>query len=167
MKVIWMILPISFLAIWKVIIMINTPSYTALAGTGNIGWPILGVIQGFMGNMDISTTKNMLQLAFWILYFTWQLWLIKLVLTFSYSQRNHPSMLNVPLAWIYISWLIFSLVLSAAIYVDDWSFVRVFSLWNLTGMIILITSRQVVSNTFQVYSWFLLFLTLGRLIIRP
>lgn len=167
MKVIWMILPISLFTFWKVIIVNNTPSGTALAGAGNIGWPFLGVIQGFIGNLDISTTKNLLQLAFWMLYFIWQLWLIRLVLTVLYSHRNKPSLLRAPLAWIYISWLIFSVVLSAAIYVDDWSFVRVFSLWNLTGMIILITSRQVVSNTFQMYSWFLLILTLGRLIIRP
>lgn len=166
-KLIWMILPLVCFVIWKGIIINNTPNETALTGSGNLGLPFLGMFQGFKGNLDVSTTKNIFQLAFWILYFVWQLWLIKLVVSYllqlNFSAQGHM----LPLTWIYTAWLLFSILLSAAIYVDDWSFVRVFGLWNLTGMLILIFSRKTISNSFQVYSWILLVFTLGRLIIRP
>jgi len=166
-KLLWMMLPLLFLIIWKAIIIKNTPVDTALAGSGNIGWPFLGIIQGFKANMDVSTTKNIFQLIFWILYFIWQLWLIKLVVSFLLRHRFNAPGHFLPLSWIYITWLLFSIVLSAAIYVDDWSFVRVFSLWNLTGMLILVFARRTITYSFQIYSWILLILTLGRLIIRP
>ena len=166
-KLIWMTLPLICFVFWKGYIVINTPADSAFNGSGNIGWPFLGIIQGFIGNLNFSNIKNIFQLTFWILYFIWQLWLIKLVISFLFKSDFNQSNHLVPLSWIYVTWLLFSIVLSAAIYVDDWSFVRVFSLWNLTGMLILILGRKNLSFSFQFYSWVVLILTLSRLIIRP
>ncbi len=160
----WMIIPFITFILWRTIIHEQVDAATIISGSNNIGIPFLGIIQGFLGNLDISTTKNKLQLAFWIIYFVWQIWLaIKVVTTI----LNDPKSLYQPLVWVYCTWALFALVLSAAIYIDDWSFVRVFSLWNMTGFLILIASGIKSGKYFNFYSLIMVLLTLGRLIIRP
>ena len=163
----WFSLPVVIYLFWKWFIGTHTESEQLINGSGNLGMPFAGLWAGFLGNLDISTTKNKLQLLFWILYFVWQCWFIIKVISCISKNKQQNRRLWKPLSIIYISWLIFALFLSAAVYVDDWSFVRVFSLWNMTGILILIASRQSTGNTFNIYSWILVALTLGRLIIRP
>ncbi|MBL0339975.1 MAG: hypothetical protein IPP71_03095 [Bacteroidetes bacterium] len=163
----WFGLPVFIFISWKWFVGMHVESEQLISGSGNLGMPFVGLYHGFLGNLDISTTKNKLQLIFWILYFVWQCWLIIKVISAIRKNKQQNRHILMPLSVIYITWLTFAVFLSAAIYIDDWSFVRVFSLWNMTGILILIVSRNSTGNAFNIYSCILIVLTLGRLIIRP
>lgn len=164
----YMVFPFIVFFIWKIVIASQTDSIPGASGTGNIGMPFKGMIMGFFGNTDISTLKNKLQLSFWILYFLWQLVLIILVVKEifrSFNIFNNNFFAALAVSWL--CWLLFAIFLSSAIYVDDWSFVRVFSLWNMVGMLLLLLRNYKLPTLFRYYSFLLVALTLVRLIIRP
>ncbi|MBL0339796.1 MAG: hypothetical protein IPP71_02105 [Bacteroidetes bacterium] len=162
----WLFVPFFVFVFWKWCISLNLEPGPLVPGSGNIGAPFLGMILGFKGNLDISTNKNILQLGFWILYFVWQIWLtIQVVSSLKNSSHSNKHFI-LPLAIIYLTWMLFAVFLSAAIYVDDWSFVRVFSLWGMVGFLILITNKQSVAKSFNLYSILLVSLTIIRLIIK-
>lgn len=163
-----LLLPFVFFAGWKLFIAINTVALPESNGFGNIGFPLLGIVNGFIGNLDISTVKNKLQLVFWLLYFFWQVALTTLVLkTLIKHKFQSNELFFAAIAGAYLSWLVFSIFLSHSIYIDDWSFVRVFSLWNMIGILILIFRNRPFPVFFRYYSVILVFLTLVRLIVRP
>lgn len=167
-KIAFLLIPFAVFAGWKLIIAAQTGTEPGASGTGNLGLPVSGIINGFIGNLDISTTKNKLQLLFWLGYFSWQLiltaFVIKTLLKSGHALKDH-FFLALTGAWI--CWFLFALFLSPAVYIDDWSFVRVFSLWNLIGFLILIFRNRPLPALFRYYSMLLVALTLVRLIIRP
>ncbi len=163
-----MLLPFVIFAIWKLIIAYNTESIAGASGTGNIGVPFKGLLAGFSGNTDISTIKNKLQLGFWILYFLWQVIFIILISKMLLKSSSIPkNNFYAALTMVWLGWLIFAIFLSQAIYIDDWSFVRVFSLWNMIGFLLLLLRNHPIPPLFRYYSIILVALTVVRLIIRP
>ncbi|MDQ3052210.1 MAG: hypothetical protein M3Q95_15135 [Bacteroidota bacterium] len=167
-KTFFLFLPFFLFAVWKLVIASQTATAAGAVGSGNIGMPFMGMVNGFLGNLDVSSTKNQLQLLFWMLYFIWQIFVVGYVIRsiFYHSPATTHQFFNA-LAGAYLSWFGFALILSPAIYIDDWSFVRVFSLWNMTGFLLLYICNRPVPDFFRYYSVLLVGLTLVRLIIRP
>ena len=164
----YLLLPFVVFACWKFIILTQTQAGPAIAGSGNLGWPFVGMIAGFRGNLDVSSAKNQMQLGFWMLYFIWQVILVSIVLrVILIKQTNLQGIFFQSLVVAWLCWLIFAVFLSPAIYIDDWSFVRVFSLWNMIGILILFFRNKPFPILFRYYSLLLVTLTIVRLIIRP
>jgi hypothetical protein len=167
LKTFYLLIPFIVLIVWKYYVNVLTNTSLATEGSKNMNFPFTGIYPGFMANFDFSTTKNSIQFLFWVAYFGWQLWFLKIILLTILKNFGAQIELIKPLSVIYVSWLLFAICLSPAIYCDDWSFVRVFSLWNMTGFLILICANNKVGNRFLLFSIGLLFLTIIRLIIRP
>ncbi len=163
----YLLLPFLIFAIWKIIIYFNIP---ALADTTiryeSIGLPFKGIIMGLKANFNFSDTINSLQFFFWIAYIFWQISFVTMIFRkVSFKQLSgfdNISMLKI----IYLSWLILALCLSDNIYSDDWGFVRIFSLWNMVGFLIIIADKKQIGWKFNVFSAMLVLFTIIRLIIR-
>lgn len=167
-KTLFLFLPFCIFAAWKLLIASQTVTIVGIPGVQIFGIPFMGLAAGFLGNLDISSTKNQLQLLFWILYIIWQIYIVAQVLkTIFYHKPDNSNYFFLALSGSYLCWLLFAILLSPAIYIDDWSFVRVFSLWNMTGFLLLYLRNRPVPNLFRYYSMLLVGLTLVRLIIRP
>lgn len=163
-----LLIPLAVVIAWKYFISVQLGPGAVVSGTGNFGIPFSGIVTGFKGNLQINSAKNILQLIFWLAYFFWQVWLIFLVVR---TIRRAEAISDQRTRWIlqsvYFTWAGFAILLSAAIYIDDWSFVRVFSLWNMTGFLVIMAYRQVLPRIFMTGSAALVILTVVRLIIRP
>jgi hypothetical protein len=163
----YLIMPFIVFIAWKLLLLQNFPSNDFLPATGNLGFPFVGIFRGFVANLDISSTKNQLQLIFWICYFSWQVLLVVKVISIAIQNKpGNTHYLYRALLAIFLTWLVFAICLSDAIYSDDWSFVRVFALWNMTGVLILILKRQPTGTIFKYFSIALVTLTVLRLIVR-
>lgn len=166
LRSILLLVPFFIFGLWKFYISVNTDPVQGTGVLNNIGIPLAGIIDGFRGNFDITSLKNKLQLLFWLLYFVWHsvltFWIIRLLIRKPYSGDK----MFISLAAAWLCWFVFSLFLSPAIYVDDWSFVRVFSLWNMIGFLLIIIRNRPIPPLFRYYSVLLVVLTLARLIIR-
>jgi small-conductance mechanosensitive channel len=120
-----------------------------------------------MANMNFTSRFYALQSAFWLMYFIWQTWFSLLVFKASLSKRIT---LRQPYAYplaVYFAWLIFSVFFSAAIYGDDWSFVRVLALMNIAGFAVMVAFRQTLNRYFVLFSIMMVALTVIRMILRP
>jgi len=161
-----LLLPFLLPALWKYIVLHQTGVSTLMEGTGNLGMPFTGIWQGFQQNADVSTTKNIFQLIFWLLYFAWQvIFACKVVAGISFRKGQAASW-NQPLATVYLVWSVFALFLSVSVYADDWSFMRVLALWNMTGLIVMMMQKRNPGNYFMAFSVLLVACTIGRLILR-
>ncbi len=159
-------IPLLIVLTWKCLVLEFSREAESTAGSGNIGLPFAGIWNGFVANFDFSTPQKILQLSFWLAYFIWQIWFVGLVFIAAAPRFPIHTDFIKPLIIIYVSWLFFALCLSGAIYSDDWSFVRVFSLWNMTGLLIMISQNKKPGKLFVIYSTILLALTIIRLIIK-
>ncbi len=161
-------IPVLIMIAWKYAISLKAGSIPTNTSLRVFGWPFEGMIDGFSGNLKFNSTKNILQFFFWIAYFAWQVWLIRLVfLALFKSGTNIPGMAMPIMKAIFFTWFCFAILLSVAIYIDDWSFVRVFSLWNMTGLLILMARKKEIPSLFLKGSALLVLFTVFRLIIRP
>jgi hypothetical protein len=159
--------PFLVFAAWKGFLYTQLPSLgESAAGYHSLGIPFKGLVDGFLANADFSSSKNTWQFIFWTAYILWTAILVAKVLpTISMAvikKLDTIAMLQV----IYLTWLIFAVSFSSIIYVDDWGFMRVFSMWNLVGMLILVASGRNLGKVFIGYSCILLLLTLIRLVIN-
>jgi hypothetical protein len=163
-----LLIPLAVVIAWKYYISMHTDPGTVVSGTGNFGIPFAGMMTGFKGNLHVNSAKNVMQLFFWLAYFLWQVWLIILVVrTICRAETTPERKTRWILQSVYLTWAVFAIFLSAAIYIDDWSFVRVFSLWSMTGFLVMMVYRQFPPWSFMAVSWALVILTVVRLIIRP
>lgn len=165
-NVLLLALPFLLLLIWKGIVYLNIPSLTeASAGHTSIGVPLKGIVDGFRQNLDFSDNKHILQCAFWCLYMAWQmLFVIQVLRKVSFTGMMGSE--SGALKFTYLVWLLFALCFSDNIYGDDWGFVRIFSLWNMVGFLLLITSAQKTGKVFNVFSIAIVLLTIARLVVR-
>jgi hypothetical protein len=161
--VIFLIAPFLVWGVWKAFLFANLPDSTA--GYFSVGIPFKGLIQGFKQNFDFSSNKNIFQFAFWAGYLVWNIWLVGILFSKT-SFRNTPAGDHTAiLKPAYIVWLLFAVCFTEVIYGDDWGFVRIFSLWNMIGFLILIASKNKTGRLFNIYSAALVALTLARLVI--
>lgn len=159
--------PFLLFAAWKIIIYCNIPSVTdAAAGYVSYGLPFNGIIMGLKENMNFSDIIHILQFAFWIIYLLWQVYFVIIVLRAG-TLKNLRQMDGIAiLKIIYLAWLVVAICLSDNIYGDDWGFVRVFSLWNMVGLVILLAERKHLGRIFGSVSMLIMLLTIARLIVR-
>lgn len=163
---IFLFIPYLFLFVWKYLVMLQTGTSQFVSATHNMSLPLVGLIEGFRSNLDWSSTKNRLQLIFWLMYFLWQVAMTAIVLKSILHDSSVVSGRKRPFVITYIIWLLFASCFSAAIYSDDWSFVRLFSIFNMIGFVLLILQRYQIGTVFKVISLALVMLTIARLIIR-
>ncbi len=165
--VLYLGMPFLIFVLWKLIIFYHMPSVAEeIAGYRLLGVPFNGLLRGFRENLNFSTTKNILQFLFWIAYLSWTVSLVTIVLrNNSFKALSQLGNLDI-LKIIYLAWLIFAVCFSDKIYCDDWSFVRVFSLWNMVGFMIMIAGKKRTGSLFNSFSAVLALLTIIRLMIR-
>ena len=159
--------PLMMLICWKLFLAFVFRDEPAPPSLGNFTWPFKGIADGFMANMNFTSRFYALQSAFWLMYFIWQTWFSLLVFKASLSKRIT---LRQPYAYplaVYFAWLIFSVFFSAAIYGDDWSFVRVLALMNIAGFAVMVAFRQTLNRYFVLFSIMMVALTVIRMILRP
>jgi hypothetical protein len=117
-------------------------------------------------NCNFSSTKYILEFLFWILYLIWHISFTVIIVKLLVKNCTLSEIVQNPLAVIYFVWLIFAILFTEIIYVDDWGFMRIFSLWNFVGFIILVQQKYKLNKPFVLFSVFSVFLTLVRLSIR-
>ncbi len=163
------ILSIPFIVFisWKLFLAEHFKHDPAPPSLRNFTWPIKGMIDGFMININFSSGFHAMQSVFWLMYFIWQTWFSLLVFKASLSKRITLRQPYVYPVAVYFVWLVFSLFFSAAIYGDDWSFVRVLALMNLSGFLVIMAFRQNVNRNFLIFSAGLVMLTIVRMVLRP
>ncbi|MGQ0828488.1 MAG: hypothetical protein ACT4ON_08850 [Bacteroidota bacterium] len=158
--------PFVVFSIWKLIIYLNMPKLEFADGYQKMGLPFIGIIDGFFYNLNFSNTKHILEFLFWVGYLIWNIFLVVLV----YKAMPFKNFLKLSneniLSLAYIIWFMFALCITLTIYVDDWGFVRIFSLWNMIGFLILIVNKKQTGIFFNSFSILLVLLTLTRLIVR-
>ena len=161
------VLPFLLFAVWKLIIYTYMVSPEAVTSSyRSLGIPFKGIISGFLLNYDLSDTRHILQFLFWVMYFIWQV-LFAIKVCSAISLRSVPRLDNVAvLKVIYLVWLLFAVCFTDTIYCDDWGFVRIFSLWGMTGILILIAEKKRTHPLFNIYSATMVLLTIARLIIK-
>jgi len=160
------IIPFVLFALWKYAIQINMTENEMGTGYSKIGLPFMGIWDGFMYNLDFSDNKHILQFLFWIAYLCWNIYLVVIISKIIDFKNIFNINNNSILAISYLIWLTFALCLTITIYIDDWGFLRIFSLWNMIGFIILILHNKTTSSYFNSLSLLLVLLTIIRLIIR-
>jgi len=159
-------LPFMLFALWKYIIQVNMIDNEMGTGYSKVGLPFVGIWDGLMYNFDLSDTKHILQFLFWSAYLIWNIYLV--IIIFKIIEfKNTLTLSNTSILSIaYIIWFAFALCLTITIYIDDWGFLRIFSLWNMIGFMLLIMYNKTTPKLFHLFSILMLSLTLFRLIIR-
>lgn len=165
-NIIFYIIPIAIMLSWKTIVQINVPNSDFTGGYHHLGFPFYGIINGFILNCNFSSTKHILEFLFWILYLIWHISFTVIIVKLLVKNCTLNEIVQNPLAVIYFVWLIFAILFTEIIYVDDWGFMRIFSLWNFVGFIILVQQKYKLNKRFVLFSVFSVFLTLVRLSIR-
>jgi hypothetical protein len=162
--IICLVAPFIVWAAWKGFLSANLTD--SVAGYFSVGVPFKGLIQGFRMNFDLTSNKNIFQFAFWVGYLVWNIFLVGLV----FSKISFKNMLGGGTAALlkpaFLAWLLFAICFSDVIYGDDWGFVRIFSLWNMIGLLLLITHKQKTGRLFNAYSVAIVALTLVRLVVK-
>ena len=166
LKVILFTLPFISIVLWKYYIAITINPDKLVDGSQNLSLPILGIIEGAKANFNFNDTKSIFETIFWFSYFIWNVWFLIIVLKKIHFKTILSLSTESILHLAYVLWAFFTLILGPAIYIDDWGFVRIFTLWNFLGFIILIQSKKTINKYFIIYSAVLLAATLFRLIIR-
>lgn len=161
-------LSIPFVAIvcWKYYLHISIHSEVLVDGSQNLSLPFVGIYYGAINNFNFTNYKEIFETIFWYLFFVWNVaFVVSVIKAINFKQiikLDVASMLSI----VYLLWAVFSLILGPAIYVDDWGFVRIFTLWNMIGFFILMINKKAINKLFIVFSLSILFLLLVRLIIR-
>lgn len=165
-NILFYIIPIAIILIWKMIIQLNVSNSEITGGYNHLGFPFYGIIKGFILNFNFSSTKHILEFLFWILYLIWHISFTAVIVKLLVKNNSLNEILQNPLAVIYFIWLIFAILFTEIIYIDDWGFMRIFSLWNFVGFVILVQQKYKLNKSILLFSVFLVFLTLVRLSIR-
>jgi len=162
------LLSLPFLAIilWKYYLHTSIQSDHLVDGSQNLSWPLNGIYLGLMTSLNFSNIIDSLESVFWILYLSWNIWFAFIVIKdIKFKSLLHLNLLSI-LQLVFLFWTIFSLVLGHAIYIDDWGFVRVFTLFNMLGFLIIMLLNKGLNRYFLNFSTILLLLTIIRLVVR-
>lgn len=165
-KIVLFIIPFLGFLLWKIFLLKHIENANMNQGYNHLGFPFKGIIDGFLFNLNFTDTKHSVEFLFWILLLIWNIFLIyfslKAILKIKFNTNNSFAVFSL----IYIFWLILACCFTQTIYVDDWGFVRVFSLWNLVGFLLIIKTQIKLTKSFLLFSIFLLSITFVRLIFR-
>lgn len=166
LKLISLSIPFVAIVCWKYYLHVSIHSEVLVDGSQNLSLPFVGVYYGAINNFNFSDDKSTFETIFWFLFLVWNIvFVISVIKTINFKQiiqLDVASMLSI----VYLFWAIFSLFLGTAIYVDDWGFVRIFTLWNMIGFIIIMINNRMLKKYLLSYSCLILFLFIIRLIIR-
>ena len=160
------ILPLIAWLAWRIYVLKNMDSANLQQGYNHIGLPFKGIYDGMRLNWHFETPKQIAETFFYTIYLFWQTWFVVIIIKRSINYGVKPMQTSMFLQLGYLAWLLLAILFSATIYADDWGFVRVFSLWNLIGILLLMLYKQKLGKVFITYSSVLLCLTLVRLIVR-
>jgi hypothetical protein len=158
--------PFLLILLWKFYLKTTINSDRLVDGSHNLSYPIYGIIYGAKHNFNLSDFKSIFETIFWYLFLIWNIWFVFIVIKSIEFKELKTLTVNSILSIVFLFWTLFSLILGPAIYVDDWGFVRIFTLWNLLGFTILMLNKKSINKLFMLFSIGLLFLLLVRLIIR-
>ncbi|MBD80660.1 MAG: hypothetical protein CL840_17225 [Crocinitomicaceae bacterium] len=166
LRMIAITIPPLVLALWRYSLHKVIASEDLTSTHQNLALPFSGLLYGATQNTNVDTLKNVLESIFWYALLTWNIWLTFIV----FKQINYRKLLTYKidsaLGISYVSWGVLAIFLGPGIYVDDWAYVRVFSLWNMIGFLLLMLNNKPVSRPFILYSTLLLAPLLVRLIVR-
>lgn len=166
LKGLLLLVPFILIGLWKYYLHLTINSENLVDGSQNLSYPFHGIIYGAEQNFNLSDFKSILETVFWFAFLVWNVWftyqVIKNIEFKKLINFETPSMLSI----VYLVWGLFALFLGPAIYVDDWGYVRIFTLWNLLGMVIIMIKNSNPNKWFVYYSLLILFFLLIRLIVR-
>ncbi|NEQ48859.1 MAG: hypothetical protein F6K11_01830 [Leptolyngbya sp. SIO3F4] len=114
-------------------------------GLENFGFPLVGWWQGLQAHFgDLSNATAWMEAGFWTMYMGW-LFLLAFALLVRYRELFVQSRPEIRTFWIAcMVWLAVAACFSHKIYEDDWSFVRVFSSFQLVALVLLFgVSRKI------------------------
>ncbi len=165
-KLISLSVPFIAMVCWKYYLHISIHSEVLVDGSQNLSLPFVGMYYGAINNFNFSDYKSIFETIFWYLFFVWNVaFVVGVIQAINFKQiikLDVASMLSI----VYLFWAVFSIILGPAIYIDDWGFVRIFTLWNMMGFFILIINNKVLNKYLLSYSFLILFLLIIRLVIR-
>lgn len=165
-KGVLLLIPFLLVVLWKYYLHITIQSENLVDGSQNLSFPLNGIYHGALQNFNFTDLKSILETVFWFSFLLWNCWFVYLVIkTIDFIKLFNFEVLSM-LSIVYLIWGIFSLFLGPAIFVDDWGFVRIFTLWNLLGMSIVMIKNIMPSKWFTIYSSIILLFLLVRLIVR-
>jgi len=161
-----LIFPLLLIMLWKYYLHITINSKVLVDGSQNLSWPFVGILYGAKNNFNFNDYKSIFETLFWYLFFVWNIvFAISVIKAINFKQLFSFEVVSM-LSIVYLFWTAFSLILGPAIYVDDWGFVRIFTLWNMLGFLILMINNKSINRIKLLYSISILFLLIVRLIIR-
>ena len=161
-----LIFPLLLIVLWKYYLHITINSKVLVDGSQNLSWPFVGILYGAKNNFNFNDYKSIFETLFWYLFFVWNIvFAISVIKAINFKQLFSFEVVSM-LSIVYLFWTAFSLILGPAIYIDDWGFVRIFTLWNMLGFLILMINNKSINRIKLLYSISILFLLIVRLIIR-
>ncbi len=164
-RYLWLILPPILPILWKYFLENTAGSTLAVHGAYNLTYPLTGLIAGFTAYPRELTLKNVSEYALALFSLGWLAWLV--VLT---APHIKTAMLDkfkghyAESGWL--SWLVFSMFFSVAIYEDDWSFVRLFSAFSTVSYLILFQNSEKPGVKFIAMSVLMYIVITARLWLR-
>lgn len=165
-KGVLLIVPFLLIALWKYYLHITINSKVLVDGSQNLSLPFVGILYGAKNNFNFSDYKSIFETLFWYLFFVWNIvFAISVIKAINFKQLFSFDVVSM-LSIVYLFWAAFSLFLGPAIYIDDWGFVRIFTLWNMIGFLILTIKNKSISKKFLMFSSLIMILLLIRLVIR-
>lgn len=165
-KGVLLLVPFLLVVLWKYYLHITIQSESLVDGSQNLSFPLNGIYYGAQQNFNFDDFKSIMETVFWFAFLLWNCWFVYLVVRVIDFKKLFNFETISMLAIVYLIWGVFSLFLGSAIYVDDWGYVRIFTLWNLLGMSIVMIKNNMPNKWFIYYSGILLFFFLVRLIVR-
>ena len=166
LKLISLSVPFVAMVCWKYYLHVSIHSEVLVDGSQNLSLPFVGVYYGAINNFNFLDDKSTFETIFWSSFLVWNIvFVVSVIKAIKFKQimkLDVASMLTI----VYLFWAVFSLFLGPAIYIDDWGFVRIFTLWNMIGFFILMINNRMLNKYLLSYSCLILFLLMIRLIIR-
>jgi hypothetical protein len=166
MKNILLFIPFILVVLWKYYLHTTIQSENLIDGSQNLSFPLNGIYYGAQQNFNFIDFKSIMETVFWFAFLLWNCWFIYLVIKVIDFKELFNFQITSMLALVYLLWGTFSLFLGPAIYVDDWGYVRIFTLWNLLGMSIIMIKNYTPNKWFFYFSSIILCFLLIRLIVR-
>ena len=158
-----LLMPFVLLVLWKIILRDTIPQEP----TGQLtALPFQGLVFGLGSNLNFGSTKEVAESAFWFMYFIWNVSLVTMILSQIQFKKLFDFSIESNLAITYLVWLILALFLGPAVYVDDWGFVRILSMFNAIAFLLIVVGGHKVTRSFLGFSVFVIALTFVRLIVR-
>ena len=165
-KWIWLTLPILTLVGWKMFIKWYMGIESGVDGSQNLSLPFWGLLVGAVGSLRFNNPAQIAESVIWMMYLLWQVWMIVLVIRKSPKINLKELEIKQVMLVAFLIWVGFSTILGPAIYVDDWGFVRIFSVMNLLGVLLISFNKIKLSTSFVFFSIVMLAGTLFRVIIK-